>query len=118
MRRAYNYLFIVWYNLLKSIERGYINQTTNSRVFNVVLVISLLELLNIMVLLGRLEKGLVLIIGVILVAVNSFIFYKGSHYKKIIEDYHSPNTKSKLFVALYCIASVILFVLSKDLVQI
>lgn len=103
------------YSILESMEIGLIEQTNETRAFNVVIIISFLELINIMSFFSAIKGKLIIIPLIVLLLVNYMFFLYNSRYKKIVNSAQSNKLLSMykwIFIVYVCFT--ILYMYSKN----
>lgn len=106
MIQIYSQLFLVIFRFIKSIERGYRNQTDSARVSSVALVISVLETCNVYTWFSsNLEGNVYSLIFILLFTFNMTVFYIGDNWKKIVSN-TVVDPIGKMLVVTYAVASI------------
>ncbi|TRX62668.1 hypothetical protein FNH22_00815 [Fulvivirga sp. M361] len=113
MKSIYSKLFYFIYILLKSIDGGgFPYQSTETRTFTTVLILSVLELLNVMTFFPNKIVGDQIIVPAILISlVNFALFYINKNYAKIVLAYQDRplSSTAKMLAFGYIIITIIAF---------
>lgn len=113
----YSKLFYIIYKFLQSFDGGQKPyQTIETRTFTTVMVISFLELFNLMSIFPeKIVRKQIIIPFVILYVVNFFIFYSDKKYQKIVEKYNKNNFMHIDFIITvsYVVITLLTFGLSR-----
>lgn len=108
---VYWYLFHSIYLCLKNTERSYFHRSAVVRVFSTIMIMSFLELFNLMSLLDSVRGPMTLAPFLILLIFNASLFFTESRYEKIVKHFNNNprSILSHVAVTLYVLASFIFF---------
>lgn len=112
----YRQLYYKLYMFLESFEGGFSYQTDSYRSIVTVVIISLLELFNLMSAFPQAISGNILFAPFLVLCIANYIFFvKGKKYKKIIELCKHMNNSFgySVFVILYVVGTFAIFVLTR-----
>lgn len=109
--KFYNNILHSLYNILKSFEGGFRYQTTSYTAFEVVIIISLFELLNLMSVFSELRGNLIIVPYSILFIINYLVFYFQGRYKKIITSFTTKIIPKAYWwlTILYLLGTIVIF---------
>jgi hypothetical protein len=113
--KIYKSLFYLLFKLLKSFEAGFTHQTDSNRSFEVVMIMSLFELLNLMSFFPM-WKGKILFVPYIgFFLINLMIFQISKRYKNIVDDFGTfpPSSSLNVIAASYLVLTIIGFVVTR-----
>jgi hypothetical protein len=114
--RIFNNLFYLLFRVLKSFEAGFTHQTDSNRSFEVIMVISIFEMLNLMSIFPLWNGRVLFVPYIVLFVINVVVFHKSGRYKKIVENFqsvpHSP-TLNAIVIAYLCL-TVIVFIVTRS----
>jgi hypothetical protein len=95
---------------LRAIEGGFSYQTDSVRALETIMLLSLLQLLNILTVLEEgLKKGVVAFVYVILISINTVIFYRRDMYKIIVADENNMQSYMYWISGFYLTLTLALF---------
>jgi uncharacterized membrane protein YidH (DUF202 family) len=107
MRIYYN-LFTNIYNLNKKTEWGVVDKSVNNRVITTIGLISIIETINIYCF-KNLEPLFIMIVFLLLLLTNFFVFYRNERYKEILKDKKNDNNYLTYISFTYLIISIVVF---------
>lgn len=109
--RIYNGLFYLLYSILKSFEGGFSYQNNDTRALEVVMIISFLELFNLMSFFPTIVGRLIIVPLSIIFCVNYLIFYYQRRYKSLLESFKLNGISGiyNVVIVLYVGATMLFF---------
>ena len=117
MRWFYSGLFYSIYLFFKYIDRyGYSYQTTETRTFTTVIVLSVFVLLNVMTIFpDKIVRDQVIVPSILIALLNFALFYINKNYAKIVLSYQERplSTTAKIMALSYVIVTIVAFALTR-----
>lgn len=106
--RVYYNLFYVIFSFIQSIERGYSYQNDSNRAFNTIIVITLLEIANLVSINPTFFKGSFLYVLVAILLLTNYLFFiHKKKYLTIVSQQQNSNSIKLTYVSyIYSIGSI------------